>query len=75
MEKHYSIAIDIGTTTVWGQILDLSHCRDVRQARTRDGSIQSCVLGEAADYNGQISYGEDVISRIMYAQKEGGSTA
>ena len=72
VEKHYSIAIDIGTTTVWGQILDLSHCRDVRQAGAQDGSIQSCVLGEAADYNGQISYGEDVISRIMYAQKEGG---
>jgi len=72
VEKHYSIAIDIGTTTVWGQLLDLSHCRDVRQENASDGGIQSCVLGEAADYNGQISYGEDVISRIMYAQKEGG---
>ena len=72
VEKHYSIAIDIGTTTVWGQLLDLSHCRDVRLENASDGGIQSCVLGEAADYNAQISYGEDVISRIMYAQKEGG---
>ncbi len=29
-------------------------------------------MAEAADYNGQISYGEDVISRIMYARKKGG---
>jgi uncharacterized 2Fe-2S/4Fe-4S cluster protein (DUF4445 family) len=27
---------------------------------------------EAADYNSQISYGEDVISRIMYTRKKGG---
>ena len=29
-------------------------------------------MAEVTDYNGQISYGEDVISRIMYARKKGG---
>lgn len=54
---HYAISIDIGTTTVWGQLLELT-----------EGKI----IGEAADYNAQISYGEDVISRIVYAQKPEG---
>ena len=30
------------------------------------------MLAEYGDYNGQISYGEDVISRIIYAEKPGG---
>jgi uncharacterized 2Fe-2S/4Fe-4S cluster protein (DUF4445 family) len=29
-------------------------------------------LAEASDYNAQISYGEDVITRIVYSQKPGG---
>jgi uncharacterized 2Fe-2S/4Fe-4S cluster protein (DUF4445 family) len=55
--RHYALAIDIGTTTVWVQLLDLA---------------QGEILGHAADYNSQMSYGDDVISRIVYAQKEGG---
>ncbi|WP_148231164.1 ASKHA domain-containing protein [Desulfobacca acetoxidans] len=55
--RHYAIAIDIGTTTVWGQLLDLT-----------GGEI----LGALGEYNAQISYGEDVISRIIYAGKPGG---
>ena len=54
---NYAIAVDIGTTTVWGQLLDLN-----------SGEI----LAQAAEYNSQIGYGEDVISRIAYAQKPGG---
>ncbi len=54
--KHYSLAIDIGTTTVSGQLLDLNHGQ---------------VIAEGIDYNGQISYGQDVISRIAYCQKGG----
>lgn len=54
---HYSIVLDIGTTSVWGQLLDL-------QQRT--------VLAEASDYNGQIRYGDDVISRIVHSQKREG---
>ncbi len=55
--KHYSLAIDVGTTTVWGQLLDLNRGR---------------VMGVGVQYNGQISYGADVISRIAYCQKPGG---
>jgi uncharacterized 2Fe-2S/4Fe-4S cluster protein (DUF4445 family) len=53
----YAIAMDIGTTTIYGQLIDLS--------------TGEC-LAEAGDFNGQISYGEDVITRIVYAEKAGG---
>jgi uncharacterized 2Fe-2S/4Fe-4S cluster protein (DUF4445 family) len=53
----YAIAMDIGTTTIYGQLIDL-----------KDGAV----LSEQGDFNGQISYGEDVISRIVMAEKEGG---
>ncbi len=55
--RHYSLAFDIGTTTVCGQLLDLNRGK---------------VIAESIDYNGQISYGEDVITRIAYSQKPGG---
>jgi uncharacterized 2Fe-2S/4Fe-4S cluster protein (DUF4445 family) len=71
-EQNYSIVIDIGTTTVWGQLLDLAHCQVFRTAEGQRGSTGTCTLAEAADYNAQISYGEDVISRIMFSQKPGG---
>ncbi len=56
-DRNYAIAVDIGTTTVYGQLFDLNNGK---------------VLSEHGDFNGQISYGEDVISRIMYAEKPGG---
>jgi uncharacterized 2Fe-2S/4Fe-4S cluster protein (DUF4445 family) len=55
--RNYAIAVDIGTTTVYGQLLNL---------------ITGEVLAEYGEFNGQISYGEDVISRIVYAEKAGG---
>jgi uncharacterized 2Fe-2S/4Fe-4S cluster protein (DUF4445 family) len=55
--RNFAIAVDIGTTTIYGQLIDL---------------ITGDVLAEAGDFNGQISYGEDVISRIMFAAKPGG---
>ncbi len=51
------LALDIGTTTVSGLLVDLN-----------SGEI----LAEASVYNAQISYGEDVISRIVYSQRRGG---
>lgn len=56
-EKHYSLAFDIGTTTVCGQLLDLN---------------RGNVIAESLAYNGQINYGQDVITRINYSQKPGG---
>ncbi len=56
-QRHYSLALDIGTTTVCGQLLDLNRGKAVAQSIA---------------YNGQISYGQDVISRIAHSQKPGG---
>jgi uncharacterized 2Fe-2S/4Fe-4S cluster protein (DUF4445 family) len=56
-QKHYALAVDIGTTTVWVQLLDLA---------------KGEIVGQGADYNAQMSYGDDVISRIIYSQKENG---
>jgi uncharacterized 2Fe-2S/4Fe-4S cluster protein (DUF4445 family) len=55
--RHFSLAFDIGTTAVRGQLVDLNRGK---------------ALAQAVDYNRQISYGEDVISRIAWAQKTGG---
>jgi uncharacterized 2Fe-2S/4Fe-4S cluster protein (DUF4445 family) len=52
----YAVAVDIGTTTIFGQLLDL----DTGE-----------VLAQQGDFNGQISYGEDVISRIVFFEKNG----
>jgi uncharacterized 2Fe-2S/4Fe-4S cluster protein (DUF4445 family) len=53
----YGIAVDIGTTTVTVWLVDL---------------ISGRVEAQASEYNGQISRGEDVISRIIYSGKNGG---
>jgi uncharacterized 2Fe-2S/4Fe-4S cluster protein (DUF4445 family) len=55
--QNYAIAMDIGTTTIYGRVIDL---------------ISGEVLAEHGEFNGQISYGEYVISRIVYAEKLGG---
>jgi uncharacterized 2Fe-2S/4Fe-4S cluster protein (DUF4445 family) len=54
----WGIAVDIGTTTVSLWLADL---------------ISGQVRAQVAEYNGQIARGEDVISRIMYSNKEGGA--
>jgi uncharacterized 2Fe-2S/4Fe-4S cluster protein (DUF4445 family) len=56
-DRNYAIAMDIGTTTIYGQLIDL-----------KTGEV----LAEKGDFNAQISYGEDVITRIMAAEKPGG---
>ncbi len=56
-DRYYSLGFDIGTTTVCGQLLDLN---------------QRKTLAQSTDYNHQISYGQDVITRIAYCQKSGG---
>jgi len=53
----YGLAVDIGTTTCSGVLVDLNTGK---------------IITEASGYNGQISYGEDVISRIIYANRPGG---
>ena len=83
--RMYSVAIDIGTTTICGRLVDVSAdgsrlaAQDKEQKRggqkflaRGEGKKPGRVMAEVTDYNGQISYGEDVISRIMYARKKGG---
>ncbi len=54
----WGVAIDIGTTTVSLWMVNL---------------ITGEVKSQVAEYNGQIARGEDVISRIIYASKNGGA--
>ena len=56
-DRNFAVAMDIGTTTVYGEVIDL-----------KTGEI----LSQHGEFNGQISYGEDVISRIVFAEKPGG---
>lgn len=55
--RNFGLAIDIGTTSVYAILIDLNSGR---------------VLARGGDYNAQLSYGEDVISRIIYAEKPRG---
>ncbi len=55
--RHIGVAIDLGTTTVSVQLIDLN---------------SGNVLAESSDYNPQVSYGEDVISRMEFARKGDG---
>ncbi len=55
--RNFGLAIDIGTTTVYGQLID-----------KHSGEI----ITESGEYNKQISYGEDVISRMVYAENSDG---
>ena len=54
----WGIAVDIGTTTVSVWLVNLT-----------TGKVEA----QVSEYNGQIARGEDVISRIVYSSKDGGS--
>ncbi len=55
--QNLGLVLDIGTTTVCAELLDLKTGK---------------VMAEAAEYNKQAQCGEDVITRIVYAQKPEG---
>jgi uncharacterized 2Fe-2S/4Fe-4S cluster protein (DUF4445 family) len=52
----YGIAVDIGTTTVVVELVDL---------------LRGKVLGISSEYNRQIEHGEDVIARMIFAEEGG----
>ncbi len=56
-DQNLAIGLDIGTTTICAQLIDLKTGR---------------VMAERAEYNRQVEYGDDVITRIVYAQKPEG---
>jgi uncharacterized 2Fe-2S/4Fe-4S cluster protein (DUF4445 family) len=51
--RHYAIAVDVGTTTIAVQVIDLAVAQ---------------IVAARSDYNDQIACGLDVISRINYAR-------
>ena len=53
----FGVAVDIGTTS------NVVYLVDIEKGEVVDSAIE---------YNGQIACGEDVISRIIYSQREGG---
>ncbi len=52
-DRQFGLAIDVGTTTCVVSLVDLA---------------RNHLLGTAADYNGQLARGADIISRINYAR-------
>lgn len=54
--RQFALAVDVGTTTVAVQLVDLAGAQ---------------VLGARSEYNDQIACGSDVISRINYARGPG----
>lgn len=52
VSRAYGLAVDIGTTKIVAYLVDLNTGK---------------ILGSEADYNAQLAYGEDLISRISYA--------
>lgn len=57
-DRNFGLALDVGTTTVVGHLVDLT------SGTTREA---------AAKYNSQIRYGADVISRINYSRQKDGA--
>lgn len=55
--RNFGLAFDIGTTTVYGTLIDLN---------------SGTILARGSNYNPQMSYGEDVIARIIHAEKPKG---
>jgi uncharacterized 2Fe-2S/4Fe-4S cluster protein (DUF4445 family) len=55
--KCYGMAMDIGTTSLVVYLVDLESGR---------------IVGSESEYNPQIKFGEDIINRIVYADKKDG---
>ncbi|HJX02015.1 MAG TPA: 2Fe-2S iron-sulfur cluster-binding protein, partial [Candidatus Humimicrobiaceae bacterium] len=56
-KKNYGLALDIGTTTLVMYLADLENGK---------------IIATESEYNPQIRFGEDIINRIVYANKKGG---
>jgi uncharacterized 2Fe-2S/4Fe-4S cluster protein (DUF4445 family) len=56
-QANHAIAVDVGTTTVTVQLVDLGAAR---------------IVATRSAYNDQVACGGDIISRIEYARRDGG---
>jgi uncharacterized 2Fe-2S/4Fe-4S cluster protein (DUF4445 family) len=54
--RNFGVALDVGTTTVALQLVDLN---------------SGASIAQVADYNKQLIHGEDVLTRIMFAEEQG----
>lgn len=54
-EQHYGVCADLGSTTL---VMQLVNCNTGQ------------ILGETSAYNHQISFGEDILTRIFYAKDD-----
>ncbi len=52
-DRHYGYAVDLGSTTVIMQLVDLN---------------SGCILGQESMFNNQIRYGDEILSRIFYVR-------
>jgi len=69
---NYSIIIDIGTTTVQGQLLNLNASHEAEERSVIKDFDNDLLVASDAKYNSQVRFGEDVISRIVFAIKGDG---
>ncbi len=69
---NYSIIIDIGTTTVQGQLLNLNASYEAEERSVVKDLDTDLLVAADAKYNSQVRFGEDVISRIVFALKGDG---
>lgn len=56
-KRRFGVAVDIGTTTIVVYLVDM---------------VSGKVIGTSSSYNAQVKCGDDVISRIVYTEREGG---
>jgi len=56
-KKSYGLALDIGTTSLVIYLVDLGNGK---------------IISSESEYNPQIKFGEDIINRIIYANRKGG---
>ncbi|HEY4696320.1 MAG TPA: ASKHA domain-containing protein [Candidatus Hydromicrobium sp.] len=56
-KKSYGLALDIGTTSLVMYLVDLGNGK---------------IIGSESEYNPQIKFGDDIINRIIYANRKGG---
>lgn len=56
-KKSYGLALDIGTTSLVIYLADLENGK---------------IINSESEYNPQIKFGEDIINRIVYANRKGG---
>ena len=61
VDENYGLAVDIGTTKIVAYLVNLNNGK---------------IIGKASDYNRQLIYGEDIVSRVGYTlEKEDGAKA